>query len=126
VIRGVGIDLVDIDRVEAALGRTPSIAGRLWTPAEQAHCRGRVPSLAARFAAKEAVAKALGTGVRGFAFVDVEVVADELGRPAVALHDRAAEVAAAAGVTGWQLSLSTSRSTAGAVAVAVGGGWEGS
>ncbi len=118
MIVGVGIDLVEIDRVAAALDRTPSMLGRLWTPAEQEHCAGRVPSLAARFAAKEAVAKALGTGIRGFTFLDVEVVVDGLGRPSVVLHDRAAEVAAGRGVTVVHLSLTTAITTAGAYAVA--------
>jgi holo-[acyl-carrier protein] synthase len=121
VILGVGIDLVEIDRVAAVLARTPSVLHRLWTPAEQARCAGRLPSLAARFAAKEAVAKALGTGIRGFAFLDLEVVVDGLGRPAVRLHEPAAAVAAAAGVERIHLSLTTSVTTAAAVAVAEGG-----
>lgn len=120
MIVGVGIDLVEIDRVAAVLSRTPSVLDRLWTPAEQARCAGRVPSLAARFAAKEAVAKALGTGIRGFAFVDIEVVVDALGRPSVALHGGAADVAAAARVTRVHLSLTTSVTTAAAYAVAEG------
>ncbi len=120
MIVGVGIDLVEIDRVADALRRTPSMLDRLWTPGEQQHCAGRIPSLAARFAAKEAVAKALGTGVRGFAFLDVEVVADELGRPSVVLHERAAAVAADRGVVVVHLSLTTAVATAGAYAVAEG------
>lgn len=120
MILGVGIDLVEIDRIASVLSRTPSVLGRLWTPAEQARCAGRVPSLAARFAAKEAVAKALGTGIRGFSFLDVEVVSDDLDRPSVLLHGGAAEVAAAAGVACIHLSLTTSQTTAAACAVAEG------
>lgn len=120
MIVGVGIDVIEIERVAAALARTPSMHDRLYTPAEQAHCAGRVPSLAARFAAKEAVAKALGTGIRGFAFLDVEVVADELGRPSVVLHERAGEAAAARGIQVVHLSLTTSVTVAAAYAVAEG------
>ncbi|CAN5373235.1 holo-ACP synthase [soil metagenome] len=120
MILGVGIDLIEIARVAAALTRTPSMHARLFTAGEQAYCGGRVASLAARFAAKEAVAKALGTGVRGFTFLDVEVVTDGLGRPSVRLHDRAAEVASAAGVAVVHLSLTTSEQHAAAYAVAEG------
>ena len=120
MIVGVGIDLVEIDRIATVLSRTPSVLGRLWTPAEQDHCAGRVSSLAARFAAKEAVAKALGTGVRGFAFLDIEVASDDLGRPSVVLHGGASAVAASAAVTRVHLSLTTSQTTAAAYAVAEG------
>jgi holo-[acyl-carrier protein] synthase len=123
VIVGVGVDVVDIARMAAVLDRTPSVLGRLFTAGEQAHCvgrpaRARVASLAARFAAKEAVAKALGTGVRGFAFVDVEVVVGDLGQPGVQLHARAAGVAADRGISTIHLSLSTSDLVATAFVVA--------
>lgn len=110
---GVGVDVVEIARLRAALERTPSLLTRLFTDRERAACAGsggrlRIPSLAARFAAKEAVAKALGTGVRGFSFLDIEVVSEESGRPTVVLHARAAELAARLGVGRIHLSLSTS------------------
>ncbi|MBA2317682.1 MAG: holo-ACP synthase [Euzebyales bacterium] len=110
---GVGVDAIEIARVRAALTRTPSLAGRLFTTTERATCTSRcgdvkVGGLAARFAAKEAVAKALGTGVRGFAWRDIEVVNDQLGRPSVRLHGGAASAAASLGVTHVHLSLSTS------------------
>lgn len=121
MIVGIGIDLIEIQRVAEALGRTPSLYDRLFTAGELGSCRGRVGSLAARFAAKEAVAKALGSGIRGFTFLDVEVVSDDLGRPWVQLHGRAGEVAAARGVEVVHLSLSTSDALAAAYAVAWGG-----
>ncbi len=106
---GIGIDAVEVDRFRRVLGRRPGLAGRLFTDGERAGTGGRdpAPRLAARFAAKEAVAKALGTGIRGFAFLDVEVHSDELGRPLVALHGGAARLAAQLGVDRVHLSLST-------------------
>ena len=118
MIAGVGVDLLEVERLRAALERTPSIRDRLFTAAEQAVCGDRVDRLAARFAAKEAVAKALGTGIRGFAFLDVEVVTDELGAPSVRLHGAAVEVAAARGVDRWHLSLSTADTHVVAYAIA--------
>lgn len=115
---GVGVDVLDVARMERALARTPALLTRVFTAGEVRACRGRPDRLAARFAAKEAVAKALGTGIRGFAFRDVEVVADPLGRPEVVLHGPAAAVAAARGVARVHLSLSTSAALAVANAVA--------
>jgi holo-[acyl-carrier protein] synthase len=110
-VAGVGVDAIEIARVRAALERTPTLLGRLFTEREQAACRTscgdlRWGGLATRFAAKEAVAKALGTGIRGFGFRDIEVVTDERGAPAVVLHAGAAEVAGRAGVARVLVSLS--------------------
>ena len=124
-IVGVGVDAVEISRVATALQRTPALLDRLFTERERATCITRCGDLrfgglAARFAAKEAVAKALGTGIRGFGFRDIEVLGDELGKPTVTLHGGAATVAATAGVTAIHLSLSTSTDLAVANAVAEG------
>ena len=109
MILGCGIDLAEPDRLRAACERRPRLAERLFTPAELADCRGRHdpwPSMAARFAAKEAFVKALGTGLRqGLAWKQIEVVRDAEGRPALALHGRAAELLAELGVAGSHLSL---------------------
>lgn len=123
---GVGVDVLEIARMRSALTRTPSLAARLFTDAERATCtsrRGdvRVGGLAARFAAKEAVAKALGTGLRGFGFRDIEVRSDPLGKPEVALHEGAAAVADRLGVTRVHVSLSTSGDLAMAHVVAEDG-----
>ncbi|MDQ3538187.1 MAG: holo-ACP synthase [Actinomycetota bacterium] len=120
---GVGVDAIEIDRVAAALARTPSLLARLFTEGERAACLSRcgdlkVGGLAARFAAKEAVAKALGTGIRGFGFREVEIGNDDLGKPIVTLHGAAADVAAQQGVSAVHLSLSTSHDLALAYAVA--------
>lgn len=110
---GVGVDAVEVERVRTALGRTPSLVARLFTEGERAMCTSRcgdlkIGGLAARFAAKEAVAKSFGTGIKGFAFRDVEVVPDSRGKPEIRLHARAADTAARQGITNVQLSLTVS------------------
>jgi holo-[acyl-carrier protein] synthase len=110
---GVGIDLIEIDRVERALERRPRLAERLFTEAELAYARARARPgrhLAARFAAKEAVIKALGRGVPPR---QIEVVSGE--PPRVRLHGSAAEAAGGAEVA---ISLTHNRETAAAVAIA--------
>ena len=109
----VGIDLIEIDRIERALERRPRLAERLFTPAELAYARKRARPgrhLAARFAAKEAVIKALG---RGVPLKEIEVVNGE--PPSLQLHGQAAEVA---GDTEIAVSLTHSRDSAAAVAIA--------
>ena len=119
---GIGIDTVDVERFRRALATRPGIAERLFTPAEEAYGRRqRDPAqrLAARFAAKEAVMKALGVGLGAFAFRDVEVVKAPSGAPSIALTGRAAELAARRGVTSWHVSLTHTGLVAEAVAVAL-------
>jgi holo-[acyl-carrier protein] synthase len=116
VIVGVGIDIVDVARLEAALARTPALTRRLFAEGE----RGLpVQSLAARFAAKEAVAKALG-GPRGLRWTDAEVVRAADGRPLLRVHGTVAEAASRLGVRHWHLSLSHDAGIATAVVVAEG------
>lgn len=112
---GVGIDLLEIDRLERALERRPRLAERLFTDAEREYAAARARPgrhLAARFAAKEAVVKALGLP-GGFGLREIEIVAGE--PPTVRLSGRAAEAAAGRQV---DISLTHSRSDAAAVAVA--------
>jgi holo-[acyl-carrier protein] synthase len=114
VIVGVGIDVVDVRRLARALERTPRLAHRLFTDGE----RDRpVESLAARFAAKEAVAKALGAP-GGLRWRDAEVVQAPNGRPALELHGTVAEEAQSQGIRTWHLSLSHDGGVATAVVVA--------
>lgn len=119
-----GVDLIELDRVQRLMERFGDRAlGRVYTPAELAHCRGRVPELAARFAAKEAVAKALGVGLRimahdGIDWHDVETLPDVRGKPVVHLHGRAAARAAELGLSNWSISLSHARQVAVAFVVA--------
>ena len=120
---GIGTDLVDLDRFRDALERTPGLVSRLFSPAEQAYAERRkdpTERYAARFAAKEAVMKALGVGIGACEFTDIEVVRDDdSGAPTLALHGRAAELAAEAGVSRWRLTLTHSDTTAHAIAVAL-------
>jgi len=116
-VSGVGLDLLDIARLERALERRPRLADRLFTEAEREYAAGRArpgQHLAARFCAKEAVAKALG--LRGWSFRDVEVVAGEAG-PSARLSGPAAQRAEELGV-GLRISLTHTSTTAGAVALA--------
>lgn len=116
VIVGIGVDVVDVARLAAALSRTPRLRDRLFTEAE----RDLPPhSLAARFAAKEAVAKALGAPP-GLDHLEAEIVTGEHGRPHLLVTGRAAEVAAALGVTRWHVSLSHDGGLAVAYVVAEG------
>ena len=113
----VGLDLLEIERLEQALARRPRLADRLFTEQERAYAAARArpgQHLAARFCAKEAVAKALG--LEAWSFRDVEVVATE-NRPELRLHGEVAAAAARQGVR-VSISLTHTRREAGAVAVA--------
>jgi len=101
VIVGIGVDLVDIARLEQALRRTPALAARLFTEGERAASAG---SLAACFAAKEAVAKALGAPA-GLRWADVEVGHDQAGRPLLRVRGTVADAARRLGVRRWHVSL---------------------
>ncbi|HCX84604.1 MAG TPA: holo-ACP synthase [Micrococcales bacterium] len=116
MIVGVGIDVVDVGRFVAALARTPRLRERLFTPPER-----ELPdaSLAARFAAKEAIAKALGAPP-GLRWHDATVRRTPGAPPAVELRGTVADRADALGVTAWHLSLSHDAGIASAVAVAEG------
>jgi holo-[acyl-carrier protein] synthase len=122
MITGLGVDIVEIDRMKAALARRPRLAERLFSAEERAYCekRGR-PEVhyALRFAAKEAVLKALGTGFAGMRFTDVEVVRESNGRPVPRLSGRAAQRAEELGIVEMHLSLSFTHTTAVASAVAI-------
>ncbi|MBF4162913.1 holo-ACP synthase [Nocardioides acrostichi] len=110
---GVGIDVCDIERFGVSLDRTPGLRGRLFTPDEA----GRpLASLAARFAAKEALAKALGAPV-GMAWHDAEVVSESSGRPRFEVHGTVAARAAELGVAHVHLSLSHDAGIASAMVV---------
>ena len=105
-----GIDIIEISRVRGVLERYGQrFLDRIFTPAEIAYCRERAPNLAARFAAKEATMKALGTGVRGVGWKDIEVVRHESGAPSIELHGRAKQRAQRLGVQEVAISLSHSK-----------------
>lgn len=122
MISGIGVDIVEIDRVERALGRHPRLKERLFTGAEQEYCDSHArPHVhyALRFAAKEAVAKVLGTGMRGLSWRDIEVLRDGRGRPYPELSGAAALRAEEVGIVRIYLSLSYTHLNAVASAVAV-------
>jgi holo-[acyl-carrier protein] synthase len=119
---GIGTDLVELDRFRLALSRTPGIVGRLFTVEEQSYSASRrdpTERFAARFAAKEAVLKAMGAGLGACAFREIEVVRAESGAPSLLLHGRAAELADERGVREWRLTMTHSASLAQAIAVAL-------
>jgi holo-[acyl-carrier protein] synthase len=117
----VGVDIIEIERIEAALRRHGQrFLRRVYTSREQAYCQGRVPELAVRFAAKEAVSKALGTGLRGIAWREMEILGDKRGKPLVYLHGRARARAEELGFFEFAISLSHSRDYAVAFVVAAG------
>lgn len=114
MIVGIGIDVVDIGRFGATLERTPGLRTRLFTEAERVL---PMASLAARFAAKEALSKALGAPL-GLAWHDAEVATDHTGRPCLTVRGTVAEAAERLGVRSWHVSLSHEAGIASAVVVA--------
>ncbi len=123
VSNSVGVDIIEIPRVAEAVAHWGDrFLGRVYTSQEVASCRGRVPELAARFAAKEAVSKALGTGMHGVAWKEIEVIPDRRGKPHVRLHGGARRRADELGLTHFAISLSHSREHAIAFVTATGKG----
>ncbi len=103
----VGVDMIEVERIERGLQRFGQrFADRFFTPAEQQICAGDARRLAGRFAVKEAVGKALGTGIGDIRWVDVEIINDNRGRPELVLHDNASQLAAALNLNTWSISLS--------------------
>lgn len=124
-IIGHGIDIIEVPRIARMIETHGArFLDRVYTPAEQGYCAHRkrgTESFAGRFAAKEAVLKALGTGWSGgISWTDVEVVPLESGAPAVRLHRQAARLAESQGITGWLISLTDTAQHAAASAIAVG------
>ena len=122
MVLGLGVDIVEIERMRVALARRSRLKQRLFSEDEQWYCEHKAhPEIhyALRFAAKEAVLKALGTGFSGMNFLDVEVVHDEKGRPYPRLSGAAKAYADEMGVIEMHLSLSYTHATAVASAVAI-------
>jgi len=108
---GIGVDVVEIERFRRSLARTPTMRERLFTAVELEYVAPKsdpVPSLAARFAAREAVMKSLGLGLGAFGFHDVWVERAESGAPSLAFAGKALELACEAGVRRWHVSLTHS------------------
>ena len=114
-----GVDIIEIPRIKRVLDRYGQrCLNRVFTPDEIAYCRGRAPNLAGRFAAKEAAMKALGTGVRGVSWKDIEVIRADSGAPSLRLHGRAEKRAERLQMSEMSLSISHSREYAVAFVVA--------
>ena len=122
MVLGIGIDIIEIERVEKACKRDAFLE-RCYTEAEIQQVRHNPASLAGNFAVKEAVAKVFGTGFRGFGLDSIEVLRDELGKPYVNLYKGAKEKADELGIVRIHVSISNTKETA--VAVAVGEGVDG-
>ena len=115
-----GVDLIAIDRIRDVLARhSERFLRRIYTPREIDYCGGRVQELAVRFAAKEAVMKALGTGVRGLAWKEIEILANGRGKPVVHLHHAALARAHRIGLA--QMDISLTHESGIACAFVVGG-----
>ena len=109
----VGVDIIEIDRIANVRDKFPErFLKKIYTRGEQQYCRGRAPQMAARFAAKEAVMKALGTGTKGVGWREIEVVRRPGMAPEIILHGRAATRARSIGTCRVALSISHSRNFA--------------
>jgi holo-[acyl-carrier protein] synthase len=116
----VGIDTIEIARIRRTLADFGDrFLWRVYTEREREHYGSRISELAARFAAKEATSKALGTGIRGIRWREMEVLANERGKPVLILHGSAAERAALLGLVAFDISLTHSRTDAMAFVVGV-------
>lgn len=116
----VGIDIIEVSRVRKVFERHGErFLQRIFTPAEVAQCRGKPTRLAGRFAAKEAISKALGTGMHGVAWREMEVVQLRSGRPSVRLHGNAKRRAELLGLTAFDVSIADLKEFSIAIAVAI-------
>ncbi|MDP1820339.1 MAG: holo-ACP synthase [Acidimicrobiales bacterium] len=119
---GIGVDLCEVERMRTALERTPTLRGRVFTDAEQHYCDRRsdpTERYAARFAAKEAVLKAMGLGVGACKWREIEVINAPSGAPSVLLHGGARQLADERGIASWRLTMTHTHRTAEAIAVAL-------
>ncbi|MBL4931529.1 holo-ACP synthase [Clostridium paridis] len=115
MIYGVGVDIIEIDRVERAVNRTSSFLAKVFTENEIHYFKNKnnnYESLAGSYAAKEAFSKAVGLGFRGFTLGEVEVVRDELGKPSIVLYGNAKELADKLNVSNIHLSISHNKTDA--------------
>jgi holo-[acyl-carrier protein] synthase len=121
MIIGTGIDIIEVSRIEKALSRDIGFRDKIFTPGEIAYCEGKkhkYQHYAARFSAKEAMLKAIGTGWRfGIRFADIEVIHDELGKPHIAVYGKAKELMEQLLVSKIHVSLSHLKETATAIVI---------
>lgn len=113
--------MIEVARIERGIARHGErFYRRFFTEQERAYCHGRIASLAGRFAVKEAVGKALGTGIGDINWTDIEVVCDKRGKPELVLHRRARQLAQEKGLSHWSISLSHTETHAIGFVVATG------
>ncbi|AGB40296.1 holo-(acyl-carrier-protein) synthase [Halobacteroides halobius DSM 5150] len=121
-MKGLGIDIIEIERIKKAIKKRANFKKRFFTEIEIEYCEEyKIPwsHYAGRFAAKEAVVKALGTGFREFKWQDIEIINDNLGKPEVNLYNQAQKIAHKKGIEEIMLSISHSRDYAVAQAIAL-------
>lgn len=121
-IHGIGVDIIEISRIKEAASRNPRIFDRLFTDKELADYRergNRTETLAGKFAAKEAVVKALGTGLRGFPWTDLEILPDGLGKPCCHFRNKAVDALKRLQVSSVVISIAHNKTTAIANAMAL-------
>ncbi|WP_455541973.1 holo-ACP synthase [Intestinibacter sp.] len=114
-IFGIGIDIIEIDRIEKVLERTPRFLERNFTEKEIEYFKQRnfkSESIAGNFAAKEAISKAIGTGIRGFKLIDIEILRDELGKPIVNIYNNLKEICISYSIRDIKVSISHSENYA--------------
>lgn len=117
-----GVDILEIKRIREIVEKTPRFLERFFTGRERAYFESKnykVETIAGNFAAKEAVAKAMGTGVRGFNLIDLEILRDDQGKPLVYLHNEAEKIASNLKIQSFSLSISHSEQYAVAFAIAI-------
>ena len=120
MILRTGVDLIEISRIEEVVSRHGKhYLERIYTPAELELCGKRVESLAGRFAAKEAVAKALGCGIGDITWKEIEILGDNQNAPVLHSRGKASQKADEFGLTNWSISLSHNQSYAIAFVVAI-------
>lgn len=122
MIKGTGIDIIEIERINKAV-KNEKFVKRVFTKKEIQYFKSinnNIYTIAGNFAAKEAIVKALGTGLRGFKWIDIEISRDELGKPIVTLYERASEISNKKGIINIELSISHCRQYAVAQAIGIG------
>jgi holo-[acyl-carrier protein] synthase len=117
----VGVDMIEIARIERAMARHgDQFYKRFFTDQERQSCQDQASRLAGRFAVKEAVGKALGTGIGDVSWTDIEIINDDRGKPELILHNQAEALSAQLGLHHWSISLSHTETHAIGFAVAMG------
>lgn len=120
MIVGIGTDLIEVERIKKACSKEAFFGCRYFTLEERKLIGSNYQRAAGNFAVKEAVSKVMGTGFRGIALNEIEVLRDELGKPYINLYERAGERAAAMGILRWHVSISNTKMLATAYVIGEG------